>query len=144
MWMLDIATTLWTTIHTSQPQNFGVKGMPSSSVFPGVKYGHACSSSFDGSLYLFAGNTGGGGDNNMWMFNFTTSQWTWIVGNSGTTGSYSVKIGIESSSNLPSSRFGHTMNALTTYNGFLVFGGYTQCKIFVRSLTYSSSLQLCQ
>lgn len=57
MWMFDVSSAYWTTIHYSQPQNMGIKGQYSASSFPGVKQDHACAMmAIDNTFVLFGGN----------------------------------------------------------------------------------------
>lgn len=60
----------------------------------------------------------------MWSFNRTLSQWAWLKGSTYNQVSSSAGLGIESPSNIPAARNGHTMNALTSTKAFLLFGGY--------------------
>lgn len=65
----------------------------------------------------------------MWQYNFTLRQWTFLKGNS-TPGAYtthglSVALGVEGPTNLPAGRNLHTLNAMSSTNAFIMFGGYT-------------------
>lgn len=132
-WSFDVVSAWWSTIHISNLQKFGVQGVPSNSTFPGFKYFHACViSSFDNQFYLFGGSDSGTilitlmilitvNENNIWRFNFTLQQWTFLKGNLllGT----SVGLGVESPLNFPTGRWEHTMNAMSSSNSIVVFGG---------------------
>lgn len=61
-------------------------------------------------------------------------QWTFLKGNSSfgtyTTYGSSIGVGLESSLNLPAGRNGHSMNAMSSSNSFVMFGGYTKYSSF--------------
>lgn len=138
LWSFDVATAWWTTLHISKTQSFGTQGVPSSTTFPGVKYWHACAMSpFDNQFYLFGGWAGTGSlrENNMWSYNFSLKQWTFLKGNSapGTYTTYGVSagVGIEAPSNLPAGRQMHSLNAMTSTASFIMFAGSTYYPTYV-------------
>lgn len=124
--MLDLNTVFWTTIHSLRDQNFGTMGVGAANVFPGTLAQGACAiTSLDKQFSMFGGAIAPWGMNNdMWSHDFHTGQWKWVKGDYSMSSGYSVGKGIEAPSNIPSLRFGHTMNAQTSSNNLLVFGGY--------------------
>ena len=67
--------------------------------------------------------------NDLWMFNISSRQWTWLSGNNTAEiiGPYGTK-GIPSINNYPSSRDGHSMVYFPAQHSIYIFGGagYTQ------------------
>lgn len=90
--------------------NYGSLGMPSSGNDPGGRHGCAKWVDASGNLWLFGGegysttNTLGW-LNDLWKYNPTTNQWTWIRGFNGlnTTGAYGT-LGVASLLNEPGAR----------------------------------------
>jgi hypothetical protein len=69
---------------STQSPVYGTKGVPSTSNYPGVRYGSAGWSTPSGILWLFGGYSYLGGTfaelNDLWKFNPTTKEWTWVSG----------------------------------------------------------------
>jgi Galactose oxidase, central domain/Kelch motif len=91
LWVFDPQTKLWTWMSGSQngalPNGvWGTQGVPSTNNFPPSKgYGANCWVDKDNNLWLFAGYasdiTGSlGNSNDLWRYNITTNEWTWING----------------------------------------------------------------
>lgn len=67
---------------------YGTQGTPAAANVPGARYGAATWTDASGHFWLFGGNgldsTGTNDDlNDLWEFDASTSQWTWISGSSG-------------------------------------------------------------
>jgi hypothetical protein len=62
--------------------------------------------------------------NDLWMYNITSSQWTWVSGNSvpNVAGVYGSN-GIASATNYPGSRYSHDMIMDLINNRLFLFGG---------------------
>lgn len=145
-WAFDVQSAWWSTIHGGNGMAFGVKGQPSASVFPGIKYASSCIlNGIDNRFYLFAGRTAmsklcifyrnltSAMENHLWAYDFLLSQWAWLGGNNTVRTAYSVGRGIESPLNVPAARgtyfSAQTLNALTTVNALLMFGGGKICDV---------------
>jgi N-acetylneuraminic acid mutarotase len=111
---------------------YGTLGKPSSANVPGARYQAASWTGKDGNLWLFGGygfDAAGSLNplNDLWEFNPSTSQWTWMGGSStaasqnGRAGTYGT-LGIPAAGNYPGSRY--QANAWTDQSGNLwLFGG---------------------
>ncbi len=113
LWKYDVVSGMWTWMSgasiINQSGNYGVKGVADVLNIPGARTNPATWSD-DDNLYLFGG-TGfdSQGDvsylNDLWKFNLTTNQWTWIEGSElvRQKGKYGTK-GEYSTSNYPGGR----------------------------------------
>ena len=61
--------------------------------------------------------------NHLWMYSLVLNYWSWVKGNDFDKNGYSTGRYLESSSNIPSARQQHSFTALSSANGFLMFGG---------------------
>ncbi|MCX6126649.1 MAG: hypothetical protein NTV34_18100 [Proteobacteria bacterium] len=103
--------------------SFGTKGIASPSNLPPGRSAPA-SWIVQDKLWYFGGNVGGGwgNGNDLWTYNPSTSEWTWISGpTAGTGGSYGT-LGIADPANLPPQRAAAA--AFATDSALWVFGGY--------------------
>ena len=143
LWRFDAATNEWawmggnstmTCAPGSDKQNcgqtgaYGTLGTPAAENFPGGRTQAASWTDSAGHFWLF----GGAGFNtsfysilnDLWEFDPSTGEWTWMAGNSGSgsgAGKYGT-LGVPAPSNLPGSRTGAA--AWTDGNGnFWLFGG---------------------
>lgn len=132
LWKYAPATGQWTWIAGSTVVNtpgvYGVLGMPDAVSSPGAREAGVTWIDSSGNLWLFGGlgydSTGSAGSlSDLWKFNPTTTQWTW-VGGAGTTnvgGQYGVA-GVAAPTNAPGARF--TAASWTDGSGNLwLFGG---------------------
>jgi len=111
-----------------QPAVYGTLGTPSPANLPGNRTAPASWTDNNGNLWLFGGSgsdlAGHGGDlNDLWKYDPTTGQWTW-VGGSSTLGGAVVPgtLGVPSTANIPAARDGAT--AWTDAGGDLwLYGG---------------------
>lgn len=124
-WMSGASTN--TVISGTYMSVYGTLGVSSTTVHPGERYTEGTSDAA-GNLYVFGGEvytaTSFGRANDLWMYNITTNQWTWISGTQSTSsmGSYGT-LGQYASSNVPPGRYGHVMWADWLNNRILIFGG---------------------
>ena len=113
----------WTWVSGSNTTNglgvYGTQEVPSSSNIPGARFGAISWTGTDGNFWLFGGSgydsspsdAGNGNLNDLWKYNPTTNQWTWMKGSnintnnigSGTIGVYGT-IGVAAPSNQPGAR----------------------------------------
>src|ERR1035437_2729714 len=135
LWEFNPITNQWVWIEgpgiTNQPGVYGTQGVPSPNNNPGARsWGIPTWVDSTGNLWLFGG---GGYDitginhgylNDLWMYNITSNEWTWMKGptNVDNTGIYGT-IGIETTSNNPPSRE-ETNISWTENNNLYLFGGY--------------------
>jgi N-acetylneuraminic acid mutarotase len=115
LWKFDPGTAEWTWVSGGGPNNdqpgvYGMEGVPSPANVPGSRSGAVSWIDSSGKLWLFGGNSGVGLFNDLWNFNPTSGQWTWIsgasgpgAGSAGLPGQYGT-MGIASVSNVPGGR----------------------------------------
>jgi N-acetylneuraminic acid mutarotase len=134
LWKYDIATNEWTWVNGSnlanQPGMYGTMGVPSSTVYPGAREFAMAWTDASGNFWLFGGdgfdaaNTFGKlGD--LWKYNPTTNQWTWMKGfntkdNNGVYGT----MGVPTASNVPGGRYGGGTFYDNATGNLWLFGGW--------------------
>lgn len=132
LWRYDPVTNEWTWVSGSsavnQPGVYGTMGVAAPGNYPG---GHTSSSPFispQGHLVLCAGNgyastASPGYLNDMWEFNISTGNWTWISGsNMGTALASYGTLGVASATTFPGGRM--SAAAWTDISGnYWMFGG---------------------
>ena len=127
------STNEWTWMSGGNSYNnigvYGTKGVAAAANTPGARVGSVTWKGADGNLYLFGGygyaaNTSLGDLNDVWKFDITTGQWTWIAG-SNTINPAMVygTMGVTTSSNTPNGRTGgigwvDNNGVFWTYGGF--------------------------
>lgn len=133
LWRYNPTTYEWTWMSGEKTANaagiYGTKGVPSPNNVPGARQSAVAWSDNSGNLWLMGGagqaaGNDGGYLNDLWKYNVTTNQWTWVSGdNTGNSyGVYGTK-GVSSPTNKPGGRWKSV--ALTGSNGELwLFGGY--------------------
>jgi N-acetylneuraminic acid mutarotase len=91
LWKYNIGTGQWTWMSGSNSVThagvYGTQGVNSALNVPGSREYAALFFNSSGNIWLFGGygldvNAGTGSLNDLWMFNTTTSQWTWMTGSS--------------------------------------------------------------
>ena len=133
MWKYDITTNEWTWMSGSQAlyvaPSFGTMGVPDPTNFPGGRYeSNATWSDSSGLLWLFGSaffDAGGSFHtrNDMWNYNTSTNEWTWVHGPTtiDDPGSYGT-MGVASPANVPPARACYT-KFKSSDGGYYVFGG---------------------
>lgn len=135
LWEFNPTIKQWTWVGGSSTPNaigiYGTQGIASSGNAPGARTVASGWIDHSGNFWLFGGNgwdsVGVESDlNDLWEFNPTTKQWTWISGSStvGASGVYGT-LGVASSSNVPGARIGATSWTDGSDN-FWLFGGSSQ------------------
>lgn len=134
LWKYDPSSGQWTWMKGSANPDvngvYGTLGTPASGNLPGGRY--ACNAWADGSgnLWLFGGSgydaASGFEDmlNDLWKYNISTNQWTWVHGsNSNAQGGTFGTINVPSPLNVPGARGGgqHWTDAA---GNFYLFGGF--------------------
>jgi len=133
LWEYTPATDQWTWIGGSQnygdPGNYGVKGTPSSSNWPPSRESGSWQDA-SGNLWVFGGTTVDPAFhvpqviNDLWKFDVTTKQWTWMAGSNVNDigGTYGI-LGVPSAANTPGAKDGGAYMVDNTGNLWL-YGGY--------------------
>ncbi len=133
MWRFDPATTNWTWIKGVSGHNsngvYGVRGVAASTNRPGGRAESLGWTDAAGKLYLFGGygygESGGVGRlNDVWQFDPSTTNWTWLKGGKGiNSNSIYGALGVAMATNSPGGRSSAVTWSEVT-NKFYVFGGY--------------------
>jgi N-acetylneuraminic acid mutarotase len=135
LWRFNPSTNEWTWMGGStnafnQPGVYGQQGKPAAGNLPGSRMSAVSWTDKVGNLWLFGGDgldsTGNYGSlNDLWEFNTSTSEWTWMGGSNTISGGKSSvygKPGTPAAGNFPGSRSG--ASGWTDSNGnFWLFGG---------------------
>lgn len=133
MWRYNPINNRWTWVRGTNLPNqngiYGTKGVPSTTNEPGAREFMMSWTDAAGNFWLFGGEgfpaTGGiGGLNDLWRYNPTTNEWTWMSGANviDDPGIYGTK-GVAAPTNVPGAR--HGSGATTDASGNLwLFGGY--------------------
>jgi hypothetical protein len=91
LWELNLSTLQWTwmggSIAASQSGSYGMLGIPAAGNNPGSRDSATTWTDSNGNFWLFGGtgldSAGGNGPlNDLWEFNNSSHQWTWISGSS--------------------------------------------------------------
>jgi len=133
MWIFNTTSEEWTWVAgiptVNQTGTYGTKGSPTSSYYPGSR--EACISWIDSSdnLWLFGGygfdKDGALSDlNDLWKYNPSTKEWTWVSGNNtiDQAGVYGT-VGTAAGTNVPGSRE-FAISWIDSSNILWLFGGY--------------------
>ncbi len=138
LWEFDTSTNEWTWVSGSssggQTGVYGTQGTPASAnVPPGLQEATGWVDS-NNNLWLFGG-VGPSEDgarvwfNNLWEFNTTTREWTWVSGggSAGVNGSLGAGVygtlGVPSPNNIPGARYGSS-GWIDSSGNLWVFGGF--------------------
>jgi hypothetical protein len=131
LWKYDISINQWAWMKGSQTgmpaANWGVLGVPSPTNDPGQRIEtNAAWVDNAGNLWLF----GGDGYNDMWKYDISTNEWTWMAGPNAMyqPGNWGTK-GVAAPSNVPSDRMVHA-HWKDNAGNFWLFGAYSSQGIF--------------
>ena len=117
LWEFSPTSKQWTWMNGADTANgpgvYGTRGVGASTNVPGARSQGTYWTDASGNFWLFGGQgydstgTFGVGLNDLWEFNTSTKQWTWMSG-SNTAGAVSVygTLGVASPTNVPGARFG--------------------------------------
>ncbi len=110
LWKYDVATNEWTWMKGTQqgdyPGNFGVMGVEDPSNLPPAKqFCQAAWTDSSGNFWQFGGESSTGSMDDLWRYNVTTNNWTWMKG-SNVCCAQAVygAMGVEDPSNTPGAR----------------------------------------
>ncbi len=130
IWRYNPTNNSWAFIKSSNYVNsygkYGIQGVPDINNYPSGRIGGALWKTSDQSVWLFGGSSVWGYNNDLWKYNMSTNEWTWVKGPDSwdEPGSYGIK-GIPDDSNNPPTR----RNAATWVddsNNLWLFGGYQE------------------
>ena len=133
LWRFNSLTNQWAWMGGSntvgQPGVYGTLGTPATGNVPASRYGASSWTDSSGNFWLFGGmGIGASGTlgwlNDVWEFNPSTNQWTWMGGSSTTyqSGHYGT-LGMPAAGNIPGSRK-FTTNWTDSGGNFWLFAGY--------------------
>jgi len=146
MWEFNPTTNEWTWVggdsSANQPGVYGTQGEPASGTIPGARDGAANWTDGAGNFWIFGGvgydSAGNAGLlNDMWEFNPSKMQWTWISGSStvtafgGQTGVYGT-LGTPAAGNVPGGRESPVV-WLDKSGDVWLFGGFVIIEISANS-----------
>ena len=132
IWKYNPSTNRWTWIKGDNAVEevgvYGTKGVANATNKPGARYVSTSWADTSGCLWLFGGygydETTAGNLNDMWKYNTSTNQWTWVSGDKiiDQHGNYGTQ-GVPNSNNKPGARY--VSSCWKDPNGELwLFGGY--------------------
>lgn len=132
LWKYNPATNQWTWVKgdntLEQVGVYGTKGVANATSKPGDRYLSTSWLDENNNLWLFGGygydETNAGNLNDLWKYNPSTNQWTWVSGDKiiDQHGTYGTQ-GVPNSNNKPGARY--VSSSWTDPNGELwLFGGY--------------------
>lgn len=110
LWMFDPASKQWTWEAGSKFKAvlpvYGQQDVAANSNTPGGRQGMVGWTDSSGNLWLFGGSAGLNTMNDLWKYDVSAKNWTWINGSNtaNSTGSYGTK-GTTAASNVPSARY---------------------------------------
>lgn len=134
LWKFDPVTNEWTWVKGSQLPNqsgiYGTQGVPSVTNNPGSRTMGAVSwTDQSGDLWLFGGfgfdvNGSSGRLNDLWRYNISTNEWTWMKGSPtvNSSGSYGIQQ-LPSALNEPPARRETSASWVSSNGDLWLFGG---------------------
>ena len=127
LWRYDAASNQWTWVNgenkVDQAGNYGSQGVSSPSTIPPARRGSISWLDASGNLILFGGEFNSNRFNDVWKYNLSANEWTWVAGSSNVNseGVYGT-LGSPSPSNWPGARNGAT--CWKDGNTIWLFGGH--------------------
>ena len=128
-WKYNTNTNEWTWMHGpngfDDPGNYGTLGVSSPSNVPPARACYSKFKSTDGGYYIFGGTTFMGGTfNDLWRYDRSTNEWTWVSGSQNTfgTGVYGIVCEMDST-NIPGNRQEDRVCWSDNDGNFWLFGG---------------------
>jgi hypothetical protein len=124
LWKFNPITKEWTWMKgnglINQAPIHGIKGISNPQNSPGYRYASITWVDTAGVLWLF----GGGYYNDLWKYEISTNEWTWISGMnySNAGGNHGIK-GVPSINNFPGGRSETSTGWIDTLNNLWLFGG---------------------
>ncbi|TXJ02795.1 MAG: hypothetical protein E6Q32_01915 [Neisseriales bacterium] len=132
LWKYTPSTKQWVWMSGASTINaygsYGTMGVAAAGNVPGARLGAVSWKDSAGNLWLFGGfgnaaNGVAGALNDLWKYNISSNQWTWVSGSNtiSATGVYGTK-GIPSNSNVPGARLG-SVGWVDKNGSIWLFGG---------------------
>ena len=128
LWKFNPTTTEWTWVSGSSAPNgtasYGVQGVAADTNVPGARRDCASWVDSNGIFWMFGGDVGtSSGFNDLWKYNPTTNQWTWMTGSNSTnaSGVYGTQ-GTPAGTNTPGARY-YSMTWIDLSGNLWLFGG---------------------
>lgn len=129
LWQYNISTNQWTWMGgnntVQQGGQYGTLGVPSIDNLPTPRDTSTGWVDLNGNFWLFGGYNfpTGGSRNDLWRYNTTTGEWTWMSGSNaaGQIGIYGTKM-VESTTNIPGARE-DSASWIDANGNFWLFGG---------------------
>ena len=90
LWRYNPVTNEWTWMNGANviddPSTYGTKGIAAPTNVPGARHGSGATTDATGNLWMFGGygnasSTASGNLNDLWRYNTSSNQWTWMSGN---------------------------------------------------------------
>ncbi|HKR03892.1 MAG TPA: kelch repeat-containing protein [Bacteroidia bacterium] len=132
LWKYSILTNEWTWMKGADSAQalgiYGIQGQANLLNTPGARWCYSNWKDSNGNLWLFGGKQqttcAYGNLNDLWKYNVSTNEWTWMKGANFPcdTGSTGIKC-VSDSSNNPVSRFENRSNWVDNNGNFWMFGG---------------------
>ena len=144
LWKFNISTNEWTWMKgpntINQPAVYGTKGVSNPANVPGARWSYSHWKDSNGNFWLFGGAFNFFSRNDMWRFNPTTNDWTWMSGtniteDSGTSGTQCVP----DTANIPTARWENRACWTRPCDNFELFGGSGQTHRFNDLWNYNVS-----
>ena len=130
LWKYDPTINEWTwmrgTSSVNTPPNFGTQGVPSPTNDPGARaWGIASWVDNQGNFWIFGGSLPGGVGADLWRYEPTSNNWTWMKGpqTTGSQGVYGTQ-GIPDPANFPACRYECAATWTDGAGDLWLFGGY--------------------
>ncbi|MEO8147657.1 MAG: kelch repeat-containing protein [Bacteroidia bacterium] len=128
LWRYNIASNIWTWMNgdsvTGQPPVYGTLGMPGPNNTPGARAETSVTwVDSNNNFWLFGGIGGFGHFNDLWKYDPSVNQWTWMKGaNFGNqAGIYGI-MGVPDTANVPGARMAYS-HWKDSAGNFWLFGG---------------------
>ena len=126
LWEYNPTTKLWTWVSGSSTQgqlaSYGTQNVASPTNIPSARFAQNGVADASGNFWLFGGRDGTGLKDDLWKFNPSSGQWTWV---SGTTSAniygFATSLGVASATYYPGSRV--TNLWLDKSGNLWIFGG---------------------
>ena len=136
LWRFDVITYEWTWMKGDSSNNgvavYGIKTVPDPANTPGGRTMYSKWTDSDHNFWLFAGAGIGGGYNDLWRYEVSTNQWTWMNGsNNGGSSGFVDSLCHPSALNTPGSRSENRTAWKDDCDNMYMYGGFGQSDLWV-------------
>jgi N-acetylneuraminic acid mutarotase len=131
LWEFNLTSNEWTWISGSSTASaigvYGTLGTPAATNVPGGRQEAVSWIDSSGNLWMFGGIGSSGNFNDLWEFNPTSKEWTWVsgattVGSSGAASGVYGTLGVPAATNVPEGRSGG-VSWIDSSGNLWLFGG---------------------